>query len=145
MRTFFALVFVTIALTTTTFANPSEEDKIKNLINISYVEGIHNLGSLEEVAKGFHPDFEMLINKDGNLTKLSIASWIENMKKNRANNPHQVIERTEINYLSIDITGNAAVAKFELIKGGKVIFTDYMFLYRFGENWKIVSKIFYRH
>jgi hypothetical protein len=145
MRTFFALVFVTIALTTTTFANPSEEDKIKNLINISYVEGIHNLGSLDEVAKGFHPDFEMLINRDGNLTKLSIASWIENMKKNRENNPNQVIERTDVSYISIDITGNAAMAKFNLIKGGKVIFTDYMFLYKFGEEWKIVSKIFYRY
>jgi hypothetical protein len=145
MKKTLALLFACIALATAAIANPSEEDKIKVLINRSYVEGIHNLGSLEDVAKGFHPDFEMLISRDGNLTKLSIATWIENMKKNRAANPSQIIERTEIKYLSIDITGNAAVAKFELIKGGKVIFTDYMFLYRFGDDWKIVSKIFFRH
>ncbi|TSA38208.1 MAG: hypothetical protein D4R64_03680 [Porphyromonadaceae bacterium] len=28
---------------------------------------------------------------------------------------------------------------------GKLIFTDYLHLYKFKDSWKIVGKIFYRH
>jgi len=124
-------------------ANPTEQDNVKALINKAYVEGIHNRGSLEDVANGFHPDFEMIINRDGVLSKYPISKWIDSMKANREKNPDQVVERTDINYLFVDVTGNAASVKFELIKGGKVLFTDYMFLYKFGEDLNIVSKILY--
>lgn len=140
-----ALVLLAFAFTPTLKGNPSEADSIKNLINRAYVEGVHNGGNLEEVAKGFHPEFEMLILREGALSKYSINTWIDDMKRRRETNPLFKPERTDANYLNIDITGNSATVKLELIKGGKVIFTDYLFLYKFGEDWKIVSKIFYRH
>lgn len=145
MKKLSTLVILIAAFAINTFSNPTEQDNVKALINKAYVEGIHNRGSLEDVANGFHPDFEMIINRDGVLSKYPISTWIESMKASRERNPDQVVERTDINYLFVDVTGNAASVKFELIKGGKVIFTDYMFLYKFGEDWKIVSKIFYRH
>ena len=145
MKKLSTLAILIAAFAMSIFANPTEQDNVKALINKAYVEGIHNRGSLEDVANGFHPDFEMIINRDGVLSKYPISTWIENMKASREKNPDQVVERTDINYLFVDITGNAASVKFELIKGGKVIFTDYMFLYKFGEDWKKVSKIFYRH
>ena len=46
---------------------------------------------------------------------------------------------------SIDITGSAAVARVELYRDFKHIFTDYLSLYRFDDGWKIVGKIFYQH
>ena len=145
MKTMMITAVTLLVVSLTALSNPDEQEKVKEVITMSYVEGIHNLGSLDEVAKGFHPDFEMLINRDGVLTKYPISAWIESMKKSRAANTNQTAEGTDVNFISIDVTGNAATAKFELIKGGKVIFTDYMFLYKFGEDWKIVSKIFYRH
>jgi len=36
------------------------------------------------------------------------------------------------------------VARVELFKEGKHLFTDYMSLYRFQEGWKIVAKKYYR-
>ncbi len=140
-----AFVLLAIVFALTLKGNPSEADSIKSLINRAYVEGVHNGGSLEEVAKGFHPEFEMLILRDGALSKYAIKTWIDDMKRRRAANPLFKPERTEINYLNIDITGNSAIVKLELVKGGKVIFTDYLSLYKFGGDWKIVSKIFYRH
>jgi len=45
----------------------------------------------------------------------------------------------------VDVTGNAAMAKFEFYVGDKLTFVDYQFLYRFGDQWKIVSKIYFRY
>ena len=48
-------------------------------------------------------------------------------------------------FLQIDITGNAAMAKINLKKNDVLIFTDYLLLYKFEEGWRIVSKTFYRY
>ena len=45
----------------------------------------------------------------------------------------------------VDVTGDAAVARVELYKDGKHIYSDYMSLYRFDDGWKIVGKIYHRH
>jgi len=37
------------------------------------------------------------------------------------------------------------MAKFEFYVGARLTFVDYQFLYKFGEDWKIVSKIFYKY
>jgi hypothetical protein len=54
-------------------------------------------------------------------------------------------EKTTCVYKNIDITGNAAVAKIELYRSDKLIFTDYLSLYKFEEGWRVVSKIYFRH
>jgi len=45
----------------------------------------------------------------------------------------------------VDVTGNAAVAKIEIYKDGKHIYSDYMALYKIDNNWKIVNKIYFSH
>lgn len=45
----------------------------------------------------------------------------------------------------IEVVGNAAVAKVELYREDKKIFTDFLSLYKFEEGWRIVSKIYHRH
>jgi hypothetical protein len=42
----------------------------------------------------------------------------------------------------VDITNNEAVARVEVHRDGKHIFTDYLSLYKFADGWKIVGKIF---
>ena len=42
----------------------------------------------------------------------------------------------------MDVTGKAAVARVELFRDGKHVFTDYLSLYQFADGWKIVAKIF---
>ena len=43
---------------------------------------------------------------------------------------------------TVDIAGNAAVARAQVYYDGEHVFTDYMSLYRFPEGWRIVAKIF---
>jgi hypothetical protein len=51
---------------------------------------------------------------------------------------------TTAKYPLVDITGNAAVVKVELYREDKMIFTDYLSLYKFEQGWRIVSKIYHR-
>jgi len=63
----------------------------------------------------------------------------------RKENPNAQRPKTTVNYVNIDVTGTAAVAKIELLREGKLIFTDYLMLYKFEEGWKIVGKTYFRH
>ncbi len=148
----FATVFITtILLSNTTLAQDeslksSDEAGIKEVIQSAYIDGIHNLGSIEAVRNGFHPGFNLLIkNKDNQLQELPIYTWIEMTEKRKAENPDGPAEKTTVEFLNIDITGDAAVAKIDLFKSGKRIFTDYLMLYKFEDRWRIVGKIYYKH
>ncbi len=127
-------------------AKSPDEAGIKQVIQSAYIDGIHNLGSIEAVRNGFHPGFNLLIkNKDNQLQELPIYTWIEMTEKRKSENPEGPAEKTTVEFLSIDITGDAAVAKIDLFKTGKRIFTDYLMLYKFEDRWRIVGKIFYKH
>mgnify|MGYP003583393727 CR=1 FL=1 len=126
-------------------AQSGETELIKKVIDKAYIEGIHNGGDLNETKKGFHPGFDLLILQNNQLNKLPIYNWVESSEKTRKENPNAPRQKTTVNYISIDITGTAAVAKIELLREGKVIFTDYLSLYKFDEGWRIVGKIYFRH
>ncbi len=100
-----------------------------------------------DIESGFHPGFELLGIKDNELTKWPIYSWIEYHQKKLKENPDPPKEDQVVTckFPLIDVTGNAAMVKIELYKGGNMIFTDYLSLYKFEEGWEIVSKIYFRH
>jgi hypothetical protein len=127
--------------------NEQEQEAIKKVIQSAYVDGLQNKGPVADIEKGFHPGFELLGNKNNELTKFPIYSWIMYHRKKLAENPTPPAgdEIVTCKYPLIDITGNAAIAKIELSKGGALIFTDYLSLYKFEEGWQVVSKIYYKH
>ncbi len=138
------LMAVMLAFSSTAKAQPTgDEEAIKALIQSAYVDGLQNLGDLEKTRAGFHPDFVLLGLRDGQLTRLPIADWIASTEKRKAQGQKPPI--TTCKFLQVDITGQAAMVKLELHRGGQRIFTDYLTLYKFPDGWKIVSKIYYRH
>lgn len=145
MKTLFAIVFTAFFFCGCSEPQHPEVEAVKNVINSAYIEGIHNNGSIDDIKAGFHSGFEMLSNTEGELTRFSIGEWIERIETNRANNPNQKRDRTDVKYLDVDITGGTASVKFELLRNGETIFTDYMFLYKFGDDWKIISKVYHRY
>lgn len=124
-----------------------EQEEIKKVIQGAYIEGLHNNGDLELTREGFHPGFNLLILKNNMLDKLPIYNWIVYAEGRKAKDPNPPSEekKTICDYEFIDITGSSAVAKIKLSREGKLIFTDYLSLYKFDDGWKIVGKIFYRH
>lgn len=155
MRPCFAFLALALGLT---FASPApaentalsaEQSAVVQVITDAYVDGIHNFRDPEAIRRGFHPDFEMLMLRDGRLEKLPIATWIERLEAQNAKEAPPAraagVRGTEARFPVVDVVGSAATAKVELSRGGKLVFTDFLALYRFEDGWKIVGKTFYRH
>ena len=126
-------------------AQSTDEAAVKRVIQEAYIDGIQNLGDLDAVRNGFHPDFEMLINRNGQLSKLPISQWLERLEQRKANPPATAPPKVTGKFLDVDITGNAAMVKLELHRENRLIFTDYLLLYKFGNSWRIVSKSYFQH
>lgn len=139
---FIAVLFISF----NTFAQ-NEEEAIKEVINKAYIEGIHNKGEIKAIERGFHPGFNLLIKQDNVLEKLPIYNWVYYSKVRKEKDPTPLTEeqKTVCKFINIDVTGDAAVAKIELHRQDKLIFTDYLSLYKFNEGWKIVGKIYFKH
>jgi hypothetical protein len=122
-----------------------EKEAIKKVIEEAYINGIHVAQDEQAVKSGFHQDFNMLVLKDNAIHKVTVDAFLDLVKKRVAENPDLKNVKTTYDLALIDVTGNAAVAKIEVYKDGKHVFTDYMSLYKFEEGWKIVNKIFTTH
>lgn len=147
MKTIIIFV-ITVFSSMTTFAQKdvkSAQSEIKEVIQSAYIDGIHNLDDIAAIEKGFHPRFSLPILRNNEIRELPIKQWIESTKRSKAANPNGLPKNklTTVKYLNIDVTGNAAVAKIQLDKGGKPIYIDYLSLYKFNEGWRIVGKIYF--
>jgi hypothetical protein len=122
----------------------SNEDRnqIMGVIEKAYIEGM--LGAQDEAiaGRGFHQDFAMLVKQDGGLVRVPVPEWLARIETLKADNPKLWQGQTECTFELIDVTGGAAAAKLRVTKGGAPFSTDYMLLYKFGDGWRIVSKIF---
>jgi len=147
MRYFLITVIIMTFFSFNLIAQEEEQKAIKNVIQSAYVDGLQNKGPVADIEAGFHPGFDLLGIRNDELTKWPIYSWIDYHEKKLQENPEPPSEeeRVTCKYPMIDVTGNAAIAKIELYKGGEKIFTDYLSLYKFEEGWKIVNKIYFRH
>lgn len=140
------MVLVSVCAGVAVADNKADREAIRTVITEAYVMGLHNGGDLEKTRKGFDPAFNLLIQgKDGTVKKLAIADWIQKAEQRELENPEGPEVKTRVKFLKIDVTGTAAVAKIELYREQKRIFTDYLSLYKFGDDWRIVGKIYYRH
>lgn len=124
-----------------------ERKAIKKVIQTAYVEGLQNEGDLKKIDSGIHPDFNLLgVNKDGSIWKLPIAEWKQKVvkRKEAGEYPKTDEKKVSIKFLSVKVTGTAAVAEFEFYVGEEKKYVDYISLYKFTDGWKMVSKIYYQ-
>jgi hypothetical protein len=138
------LILLALCGSVSVYCQSSDEIAIRDVITTSYIEGIQNRGNAEDIRKGFASSFTMLRLTNNEIKPLPIGEWITNIEKAKAANEPQP-PKAEGKFISVDVTGTAAVVKLDLYRGGKRTFTDYLVLYKFTEGWKIVSKTFYRH
>ncbi len=127
--------------------NEADKEAIKKVIQTGYVDGLQNFGNTEVTKKCFYPGFFITnYNPASNqITHTPIYNWIESVEKTKAsgNIPDRKIT---VEYDMIDVTGYTAMAKIRLIENGtKLLFTDYLLLYKFEDGWKIVQKTYMRH
>jgi Putative lumazine-binding len=105
-----------------------------------YFDGGKHRDSLT-LRKAFHPDARMLFARDGKLAVVPIGEYITRVGSEQLE-PGEV-DSTERKVVSVDVVGDAAVAKLEL-KRPNALLTDYMSLLKVDGRWLIVNKIFTR-
>ena len=105
-----------------------------------YFDGGKNRDSLT-LRKAFHPEARMLFAREGKLVVVPIGEYITRVGSERLK-PGEV-DSTERRVVSVDVVGDAAVAKLEL-KRPSALLTDYMSLLKVDGRWLIVNKIFTR-
>ena len=125
-------------------AADGDQEAVKAVVVSAYVEGVHVKGDPALMKTGFHPDFRMFTLRQGALVPVTLDEWAARIEKGarERKGPAPAIRHE---FAQVDVTGNAAVARVELYRDGKHVFTDYLSLYRFPDGWKIVSKIFHSH
>jgi hypothetical protein len=124
-----------------------DQEAIRKVIQTAYVEGLQNEGDTLKINQGFHPSFVMFIpGKKGDLISYPLATWKAKVAADRASGklPRKKEEMISVRFLDVKVTGNAAMAQFEFYVGTKLTFIDYQLLYKYGNDWKIVTKTFYK-
>lgn len=120
-----------------------EEKAIKDLLVECFLNGALNQMNTDKMRKGFHSDFAILIPKNEGLFKLTLENWISVVEEYKVNPQRMASKEREVDYKLevLDIKGNAAITKVQLIRKGELITTDYISLIKYSTGWKAVSKV----
>ena len=120
---------------------------IANIIQSAYVEGLQNEGDSVKIDAGFHSQFQMIRRvENDSLMLYPIYEWRKRAIEAKESGylPRPKSKEVSLEFVFIDISGDAAVAKVKYFEGKTHTYTDYITLYKFDEDWKIVSKAFYK-
>jgi hypothetical protein len=140
------LVGTLAAFTTSTIKKEATKSEIEELVNKAYIHGAFNELNPEAMAAGFHKDFAIFSAKGEELNRYEIAAWVANVSERKSSSDFDPSKNVwDSKFAIVDFTGNSAIAKVELSKDGKHVFTDYLSLLKFDSGWKIVAKVYTRH
>jgi hypothetical protein len=98
----------------------------------------HATGDGAHHREVFHPDSKLYFNRDGKFNALTSAEYIARASGKPAADEAQRKRRI----VSVDVTGDAAVAKIELDYPSALL-TDYFTLLKVDGKWMIMNKIFH--
>ena len=122
-------------------SSTENELAIKEVLIKCYVEGIHINRDTVAVKKGFHENFIMHVYVNGQIVNASLDMWLGRLQLDGIKNTNLIESTFEL----VDVSGNSAIVRMEILENSKHMYTDYFGLYEFTDGWKIVNKIFYSH
>jgi len=124
----------------------SDVAAVRDVVNRAYCNGAYNALDTVAMARGFHPGFAIISPGTDQLALYTIGEWIAAIEKRKSAPGFDIATaKRECHLNSVDVTGDVANVKMEVRKDGVVIYTDYLFLLRFADGWKIVSKVYQDH
>lgn len=118
--------------------HPTDLELIQQTVQY-YFDGLYN-SDIEKLKKAFHTNSQVIGYFQGTLLFNSLEQFLEFVKATPA--PSESGEEYDMKIVSIDVTGDQAVAKVsDLYLGFR--FTDYLSLLNIDGNWVIVNKTFH--
>lgn len=130
-----------------TIKKDHNHEAIKEVLKTGYIHGAFNELNPEAMKETFHEDFAIFSpGKEGKINRYPIANWVEGTKKRKADpNFDPEKNKWEHKFVRVDVTGNAAHVELELSRNGKLVYTDYLSLLKFDDQWKVVAKVYHEH
>lgn len=135
------LMFLFVVIGISIFANSAaaqtnETEAAKIPLN-DYLQA-QATGNGDLIRKAFFKEARIMAFRDGKLTNLSVEEFAGRFNGKAADDEEKRTRKIE----SVDVSGNAAIAKI-VLDYPTVKFTDYMSLLKIDGEWKIVNKSFY--
>lgn len=137
-------VLTGLALLLGSLASANRKEAVEQVVTDAYVNGVHRNQDVAAMRKGFHPDFKMLMLREGKLQAVTLAEWAARVEKS-AEDQNRAHPEIVAKFTRIDVVGTAASVGIEIHRDGRHVWTDYLSLYEFPDGWKIVAKTFYSH
>ena len=124
-----------------------DEEAIKEVLMSGYIHGAFNELNPEAMAKTFHEDFAIFSpGKEGKINRYPIENWIEGTERRKADpNFDPAKNKWEHTFKRVDVSGKAAHVELELHRNGKHVYTDYLSLLKFEDDWKVVAKVYHEY
>ncbi|MEO9887095.1 MAG: nuclear transport factor 2 family protein [Balneola sp.] len=144
---FTALILIAGFTINSTLKVQQDEDDIKEVLMTGYVHGAFNELNPEAMTKTFHEDFAIFSpGKEGKINRYPIANWVEGTKRRKADpNFDPANNKWEHTFKRVNVSGKAAHVELELHRNGKHVYTDYLSLLKFDNQWKVVAKVFHEY
>jgi len=121
-----------------------EVEPVKKVVQKA-IDANYNNGNIELMKKYYHSRFNLLIVHNNELHYISLKKMIKGVSKKKAKEEYPPKEKISIEFLSVEVAGNAATVKFDYFKGKRRTCIDFISLYKFKEGWKIVSQTTYHY
>src|SRR5215203_434730 len=136
---FLSILFLLGLLALAGYAQTSDKDAVRIPLE-NYIQA-HATGDPEFARKAFHTEGNMIWVRDGKYSSETFEAFIKRAFTGKpAADEDRRKEGRRIE--SIDISGNAAVAKI-VLDYPTVKFVDYMTLLKINGEWKIINKSFF--
>lgn len=152
VRVIFILTMVFTILKTTSMSAQKNmlkdsREELVNWVEQTYAQGALNKLDIDQLKKGFHPQFNILIPKGDNVFKLSLDKWLEIIQdyKDSSSKVSSGVRNLEYKIQVLDITQSIASVKVEFFKNEQLVITDYISFIRFEQVWMAVSKVSKEH
>jgi len=125
----------------------SEKDRrqLLRMLEESYVLDMYVPSDVNRMSSDFHPEFRILMPSfDGRSGEVTDVAWLRPDPNHRPP-PKGLQPNQRFNMSVLDITGKVAVCKVEVIRHGRLQYTDYVTFVKVDHEWKIIAKAFHRH
>lgn len=125
-------------------AQDAVKAEIRQAIDAAYLNAYWNGMDITAFLAGWdHGAISPMVTPKGEVASMSVMSWIAGAVRANRKPP----EKKEFTFLYpvIDVTGNMAMAKVEVMRGEAIRFTDYFPVVKTRTGWKIVGYPYYFH
>lgn len=134
------VLFMALIIICTSISLADDKNLIKTVIEDSYFKPAYITGDSQAMMSGWDNDSLMVISDGERISKYKISKWAESFKTRKPKD-----KETTFSIAFIEVEDYAATAKVEISQHGKIVYSDYLSLYKFKSGWKLVAKTFFQH